>query len=151
MKKSKIFSICTIVLAALGIIFALALPGMKASITILGHTETETVSGAEIMFGNDGWDFSFMLFIGFLCALAGLVLAILPMAGIKNKIFPIIGIVCFVIAALFVFMTKQFAVVDGKMFNDWPSMYKLGVGAILAGILYIGAAITTTLPIVLKD
>lgn len=151
MKKSKIFSICTIVLAALGIIFALALPGMKASITILGHTETSTESGAEIMFGNDGWDFSFMLFIGFLCAIAGIVLAILPMAGVKSKLFPIIGLVCFVIAALFVFMTKQFAVVDGKMFNDYGSYVKLGIGAILAGILYIGAAVTTVLPLVLKD
>ena len=147
MKKSKIFGICTIVLAALGIIFALFLPGISAK--ILGKTYNE--SGVEIMFGDDGWDFSFMLFIGFLCALAGLVLAILPMAGIKNKIFPIIGLVCFVIAALFIFMTKQFSVIDGKMFYDYPSAYKLGIGAILGGILYIGAAVTTALPIVVKD
>lgn len=147
MKKSQIFSLCTIVLGVLGVIFALFLPGM--TVKILGSTSSE--SGAEIMFGNDGWDFSFMLFIGFLCALAGIVLAVLPMAGVKCKLFPIIGLVCFVVAGLFVFLTKQFAVVDGKMFVDWPSAYKLGVGAILGGIFYILAAVTTALPLVLKD
>ena len=147
MKKSQIFGICTIVLAVLGLIFALFLPGI--TLKIMGTSTSE--SGAEIMFGNDGWDFSFMLFVGFLCALAGIVLAILPMAGVKFKLFPIIGLVCFVIAALFVFLTKQFAVVDGKMFNDWPSAYKLGVGAILGGIFYILSAVTTALPLVIKD
>jgi hypothetical protein len=147
MKKSQIFGICTIVLAVLGLIFALFLPGM--TVKAFGGTASE--SGAEIMFGNDGWDFSFMLFIGFLCALAGLVLAILPMAGVKVKLFPIIGLVCFVVAALFVFLTKQFAMINGKMFNDWPSAYHLGVGAILGGIFYIIAAVGSALPLVIKD
>lgn len=147
MKKSVIFSICTIVLGALGLIFALFLPGIKAEFMGI----SDTISGAKVMFGDGGFDFSFMMLIGLLCAIAGIVFAVLALVGKGGQIFTILGIVTLVIAAVFTFMTLQFAMVDGKMFNDWGGLYKLGIGAILGGIFYILAAVTSALPLFIKD
>lgn len=154
MKKSQIFSICTIALAALGLILYLFCPGIKAD----GLGGDVTYSGLETMFGKSTtvlgtkvtiFKFSFLLFLGFIFAIAGLVITILPMAGVKFKLFPIIAICCFVVAALFAFLTKTCCVLgDGSMGADGAN---LGVGAIIGGILYICAGATSALPIVLKD
>ncbi len=150
MKKSQIFSICTIVLAALGLVLYLFLDAVKGG--------GVAYNGLEVMFGKKEstilgditiFKFSFLLFIGFLCAIAGLVLTILPMAGVKSKLFPIIALACFVVAALFAFLTKSCCVLgDGSMGADGAD---LGIGAIIAGILYILAGCSSALPIVLKD
>ncbi|MBP5445022.1 MAG: hypothetical protein J6Y28_02515 [Acholeplasmatales bacterium] len=162
MKKSQIFSICTIALGALGLIFALFLAGITMKASAYGYSETESYSGLKTIFGEkDGFDFSIFLFIAFLAAIAGLVFAILPMAGIKKKAFPIVSIACFVAAGIFFFMTKQFVNVDGKYFYDWSQIegeifgasmkVNLGVGAILGGIFFIGAGVTSALPLCIKD
>ena len=163
MKKSQIFSICTIALGALGLIFVLFLAGitMKTSVAMLG-SDTESYAGLKTIFGEkNGFDFSIFLFIAFLAVLAALVFAVLPLFGIKKKFFPIIAIVCFAVAGIFFFMTKQFVNVDGEYFFDWGEYtgsvpgasfsVNLGVGAILGGICFIAAAATSALPLVIKD
>ena len=154
MKKSQIFSICTIALAALGIILYMFLDAIKAS-GLLGDV---SYSGLQVMFGKSDktglgtvvyLKFSFLLFLGFIFAIAGLVITILPMAGVKFKVFPIIAICCFVVAALFAFLSKTCAVAgNGDMGMDG---FNLAAGAILGGIFYICAGVTSALPIVLKD
>lgn len=152
MKKSQLFSICTIVLAALAIILYLFCPAIKAK-SLLGDDITR--SGLEVMFGKSTkvgnttvhyLNFSFVLFLGFIFAIAGLVITILPMAGVKSKLFPIIALACFVVAALFAFLSSACA----QFGTDDVYKWSLGVGSIIAGILYIGAACTSALPIVLK-
>ena len=154
MKKSQIFSIVTIVLAALGLILYMFCPGIKAD----GLGGDVTYSGVEAIFGKSTtvlgtkveiFKFSFLLFLGFIFAIAGLVITILPMAGVKCKLFPIIAIACFVVAALFAFLSMKCCVLaDGSMGADGADM---GAGPIVAGIMYIFAACTSALPIVLKD
>ena len=148
MKKSQIFSICTIVLAALGIILYMFLDAFKdvdynGLAVIFGKKESTILGDVTVL------KFSFLLFIGFICAIAGLVLSILPMCGVKSKLFPIIAIACFVVAALFAFLSMNCCVLgDGSMGADGADM---GAGPIVAGIMYIFAACTSALPIVLKD
>lgn len=155
MKKSQLFSICTIVLGALALILYMFCPAIKAE--VLGTTTS--YSGVELMFGKTTkvlgsevvvLKFSFLLFLGFIFAIAGIVITILPMAGVKFKLFPIIALACFVVAALFAFLSKA-CCIDGGGNMGAGDAYKLAVGAIIAGILYICAAVTSALPVVLKD
>ncbi len=147
MKKAQLFSICTIALAALGIILYMFCPAIKSG--------DVTRTGIEVMFGKkegNGYltvtylNFSFLLFLGFIFAIAGLVITILPMAGVKSKLFPIIALACFVVAALFAFLSSACAQYKADDLLKWS----LGIGSIIAGILYILAACTSALPIVLK-
>lgn len=158
MAKSKknnltlILSFCTIALAALGIILYMALDAVK-----------DYATGAQVVFGAKGLDailvsgglkFSFLLFLGFVCAIAGIVITLLPLAGVKCKLFPIIAIACFVVAAVFAFLSVACCVtyVDSVLGGDTSMGIKdgkLGIGAILAGIFYICSACTSALPIVL--
>lgn len=157
MKKSKIFSICTVCAAALGLIFWLFLSGAARS----ESGASVKASGMAIIFGGkasmsyggysasfDAFNFSVVLFIGFIAAIAGIVLAVLGLIGKGNKILSIVAIACFVAAALFCFLTKTCASVkDGGTLED----LNLGIGAILGGILFIGAGVCSVLPIVIKD
>ena len=151
MKKSKIFSICTIVLAALGICLYLFLDAIKGG--------GVSYNGLEVMFGKKEstilgditiFKFSFLLFLGFIFAIAGLVITILPMAGVKSKLFPIIALCCFVVAALFAFLTKNVCVLGNGDMGAGKGA-DLGVGAIIAGILYLLSGCASALPIVIKD
>lgn len=154
MKKAQLFSICTIALAALGIILYMFCPAIKVD----GLGGDVTYSGVEVIFGKSNtvlgtkveiFKFSFLLFLGFIFAIAGLVITILPMAGVKSKLFPIIAIACFVVAALFAFLTKNVCVLGNGDMGAGKGA-DLGIGAIIAGILYILAGCASALPIVLK-
>lgn len=153
MKKSQLFSICTIVLALAGIILFLFCPAIKSGDT--------TYSGIQVIFGKKVTSetllgdvtvtylkFSFLACLGLTFAIAGLVITILPMAGVKSKVFPIVALACFVVAALFAFLTSNVAQL-GDILE--PFKWSLGAGAIISGILYILSACASALPIVLKD
>ena len=154
-KKSNLtlmFSCCTILLALLGIILYMVLDAVK-----------DYATGAQVVFGAKGLDavvltgglkFSFLLFLGLIFAVAGLVITILPLAGVKCKLFPIIAIACFVVAAVFAFLSVNCTVVYVEVLGKTSTSMgvdngKLGIGAILAGIFYICAACASALPIVL--
>jgi hypothetical protein len=152
MKKAQLFSFCTIALAALAIILYMFCPAIKSG--------DVTYSGMEVMFGKSKTTtvgitkvtvvylkFSFLLFLGFIFAIAGLVITILPLVGVKSKLFPIIALALFVVAAVFAFLSSACAQLgDVNKLFEWS----LGVGAIISGIVYILAACTSALPIVLK-
>ena len=148
MKKSQLFSICTIALAVLALILYMFCPAIKSG--------DATRTGIEVMFGKkdeSGYltvtylNFSFVLFLGLIFAIAGIVITILPMAGVKCKLFPVIALACFVVAALFAFLSSACAQYKADDLFKWS----LGIGSIIAGILYILAACASALPIVLKD
>ena len=153
MKKAQLFSFCTIALAALGLILYMVLDAVK-----------DYATGAQVIFGaksldavvlTGGLKFSFLLFLGFVFAIAGIVITILPLAGVKCKLFPVIALALFVAAAIFAFLSVSCAVVYVEGFGKTSTSMgidngKLGVGAIIAGICYILAACTSALPIVLK-
>lgn len=146
MKKSQIFSICTIALATLGIILYLALKAITWDFGILGSVSK---TGANVMFGGSGMDFAFLLFLGFIFAIAGIVITILPMAGVKFKLFPFIALALFCVAAIFLFLSTKMCVIAGDMGAGDGA--KLGIGAILGGIFLICSAVTSALPLVIKD
>ena len=150
MKKAQLFSFCTILLAVLGIILYMVLDAVK-----------DYATGAQVVFGTStpkylgvSLKFSFLLFLGVIFAVAGLVITILPLCGVKCKLFPIIAIACFVVAALFAFLSVNCTIVAVKIGSATSSSMgvdngKLGIGAILAGIFYICAGCASALPIVL--
>lgn len=159
MAKSKknnltlIFSCCTILFALLGVILYMVLDAVK-----------DCATGAQVVFGATGVDFfgalkgglkfSFLLFLGVIFAVAGLVITILPLAGVKCKLFPIIAIACFVVAAVFAFLSVNCAVTYTEVLGKTSTSMgvdngKLGIGAILAGVFYICAGCASALPIVL--
>ena len=161
-KSIQIFSFCAIALGALGLIFWLFLAGCSYSASAMGVKASSSAMGMAMIFGGDikasaagistsakAFEFSFLLFIGFIAAIAGLVITILPLCGVKAKLFPVIALACFVVAALFCFLTKTACnPVDGG--RDALKEFNLGIGAILGGICFIGAACTSALPVVLK-
>ena len=159
MKKAQLFSFCTIALAALALILYMFLPAVKYDGPVGNDV---TYSGMNVIFGKKesasifglvvegyAFKFSFLLFLGFVFALGGIVITILPLVGVKCKLFPIIALALFVVAALFAFLSKNCCVCgNGDM--GLGEYWKLGIGAIIAGICYILAACTSALPIVLK-
>lgn len=153
MKKAQIFSFCTIALAALGLILYMVLDAVK-----------DYATGAQVVFGaksldavllTGGLKFSFLLFLGFIFVIAGIVITILPLVGVKAKLFPVVAMACFIVAAIFAFLSVTCAVVYVEALGKTSTSMgidngKLGIGAILAGIFYICAACTSALPVVLK-
>ncbi len=141
--------------AALGLIavFMLFLAGIKMEVKGLTGTHTSTASCFEVMFGKIGdekvelYKFNFMAFLPFLLMLGGIALAVVSLF-VDNKILKFIALGLFVVAAVLMFCYVQFFPMSAKeeetkklieemIKND---NYKLGVGAILTGILNILAA-----------
>ena len=153
MKKTQIFNLLTFALGAIGIALWLCLPGMKYTVSLFGVSQSTTESGARMIFGIEGWDFAYLLFIGFLCAAFGTVYALICMLSKKAKKLPIVSIAMFVVAAVFCFLTTKCCIINGKF--GLPDMYigsySLGIGAIIGGVLFACAGVTSALPMFIKD
>ena len=142
--KSKIVMI---VAAALGIvtIFMLLLAGLGASDAPKG---ADFPSVFNMMFGTGDFygkgklsvgTFNFLLFLPFLLLLVGIALSVVSLF-VDNKILKIVAIACFVVAGIFFFLTKSLSPLSvksdmRKLFKDTLKYFKLGIGAILAGIM----------------
>ena len=139
--KKSIFAIveCALFVIAIFMMFA---PFLKAG----SGSYTETANGFEIAFGDDGFGFSFMMFLSFLFLIAGAVLACCKLFVKDAKvqmIFNIVILVVGVLAGIFFFCTKTTMMVkvedlDSEYVKEMLKFYDLGVGAIFAGILAIG-------------
>ncbi len=155
-KKISIALILSAVAALLGIvaIVMLAAPGITYTLEVLGKKSTTNYSMAQLTFGTEkgGFAFSFMNFLPFLLVVVGIVLAALT-ALKGNKLTAIIAAVCFLAAGVLFFCCKQLIVFDTgdlsgeakdlavKVAKEAIKEFKLGIGAILAGILSILSAI----------
>lgn len=136
----------------------------------LGINDSETTfTGAQVAFGyvetskgllgnieTQVFNFSFMCFLPYLLALAGVVLAVLSVFVNCKYIAPVAGVL-FLVAGIFFFLALPFCSVgDGftKFFNllggDVKEMLSLGAGAIVAGVLSLLSALLCLAKTVLK-
>ena len=135
-------------LAALVMIFMVSVRVVDA---VLG-VEWYTLNGLQAAFGyKDGnveiFAFSFMNLLTLVFALAGLVLVVLKACGVaKSSLFDFVTMGLFLVAGVFFFLMPSFAVSNlGSAFVS-----KLGVGAILAGVLTLLAGCTLCVKALLK-
>lgn len=163
MKKTQILGFCTVGLGLFGLMFWLFLSGCSYSISEAGVEGSSSAFGCEMIFGGNleytvegitdsaskAFKFS-VLFVGFIAAIAGIVASVLAVAGVKTKVLSIVALSCFVVAALFCFLTKIACnPIEGG--REALKQFHLGIGAILGGICFVGAGVTSILPVVLKE
>ena len=106
--------------------------------------------GVTALFGRDGGKFVFMMLLAVLFAVAGAVLSALNFLKPGKDLFMYIATGCFVVAAILVFLTKNFYLSANDL-TALKSYVDLGIGAILGGVLCILAAVAAILPKFLKD
>jgi hypothetical protein len=125
---------------------------------IFGLTETSKVLGNEVK--TEYLVFSFMNLLTLILVAAGIVLCVLSFLGKGNKFFAFIAIACFIVAAVFFFLTLKFTTAGsvyainliGQELSQAEAKkgWALGVGPIIGGILSILAGLVVSVPVVAK-
>ena len=122
---------------------------------IFGLTETEKTLLGETKI--EYLVFSFMNLLTLILVAAGIVLCVLSFLGKGNKFFAFIAIACFIVAAVFFFLTVAFTTagaaytLDGNLAQEKvKEAWKLGAGPIIGGILSILAGLVVSVPVVAK-
>ena len=122
---------------------------------IFGLTETSKVLGNEVK--TEYLAFSLMNLLTLILVAAGIVLCVLSFLGKGNKFFAFIAIACFIVAAVFFFLTVAFTTAgavytfDGNLAQQKvKEAWKLGAGPIIGGILSILAGLVVSVPVVAK-
>ena len=157
--KSKIVSIVAAVLGVVAI-FMLLLAGLGAEGAPKGYkfpSVFNAIFGSGDFFGSYG-AFNFVLFIGFLLLLAGIALTVVSLFK-DSKGMKIAAIVMFIVAGIIFFLTKSVVhlsvksgVVRDGLKKVIKEAYKLGIGAIMAGIMSILAGVAACVgTFVIKD
>lgn len=112
-------------------------------------------TGAEIAFGKkeSGLAFSFLYFLPYLLVIVGLVFTALAAFGKLGKAAPVVAVVCYIVAAVLFFLPVQALTLNvpagtPKEFVDEAKKaiteyMQIGIGAILAAIMSIVAAVCT--------
>ena len=123
---------------------------------IFGFTETKDIP----VVGEKKFEylaFSFMNLLTLILLAAGIVLCVLSFLGKGNKFFAFIAIACFIVAAVFFFLTVAFTTagavytLDGNLAQEKvKEAWKLGAGPIIGGILSILAGLVVSVPVVAK-
>lgn len=142
--KKKGYLISAIV-GLVAVALYLFLPAMKMD--YMGISDTE--NGLNCLTGNDGGEFVIMMLIAVVAMVAGAVVAFLS-AKKEGDLFKYIAAACFVVGAILCFLTKNFYLSANDL-SAMKSLFDLGIGAILAGILSIVSAVAVILPKFLKD
>lgn len=91
-----------------------------------------------------------MILVTVVLAIASVALAVVCYLKGANEMLRYVAVAVMVVTAVFCFSSKGFIVTDMGM-KDYASMFDLGIGAILGGILFIVSAVATILPKFLKD
>lgn len=122
---------------------------------MFGYTKTTEALGKEIK--TEILAFSFMNLLSLILVAAGIVLCVLSFLGKGNKFFAFIAAACFIVAAVFFFLTLAFTMagssitLDGNLAQEKVKEgWKLGAGPIIAAILSILAAGSSVAPALLK-
>lgn len=99
-------------------------------------------------------------FIPYLLIVIGLVFSVLSLLGVLPKISKFVAIGCYIAAGVLFFLAVQMVtpyVADGingdakkELISKYRENFTLGIGAILAGIFALMAAVVTALPVFLK-
>lgn len=148
--KVKTGAIVMLVAALLGVVAILMM--LAPGITV-GHKltdKTESISGFALMFGSEeGHNFNFMMFLSLIFAIVGLAGVLLSFM-LKGKIGGFMAIAGFLLAGIFFFLFR--AVYPMSMENGadvikaaeaFGTTFSLGIGAIMAGIFSILAALAS--------
>ena len=161
-KNNKLAQLLPIISVVVGIIsiVMMFLPAISIKDTETTYTGWQTAFGytEESLFGEAViFNFSLLLFIGFILLVAGVVLSIFHIVAPRSNFFALLAILCFVLAALCWFLQVQFLsvgdgfTVGGILNPDLMKDYmQLGVGAILGGITSAISAVVCALPIFMK-
>ena len=91
-----------------------------------------------------------MILVTVVLAIASVALAVVCYLKGANEMLRYVATAVMVVTAVFCFSSKGFIVTDMGA-KDYASMFDLGIGAILGGILFIVSAVATILPKFLKD
>ncbi len=121
-----------------------------------GFTKETEVLGSTV--STKMVEFSFMNLLAYLCAIGGIVLAVLSALGKGSKFFSFIAAALFVVAAVLFFLTLantmmtvwKEAELTAEQLKDARSNYSLQAGPIVAGVCSILAAISCVVPVFLK-
>ncbi len=111
--------------------------------TVFGAEYKSTVLGHET--STKVFEFSFLGFLPYLLALVGIAFSVLALLGKLGKISPIVAAACFVVAAILFFLAPQTCVLadNAEKPEKFYEVYKLGAGAIVAGVFSIISALAT--------
>ena len=161
-KNTKSIQLMPVMAIVLGIISIsmMFLPAVGVTDTKTTYTGWQTAFGytQEGIFGDAIiFNFSLILFIGFVLMVSAVVFAIFQAITPKNNSFAFLAVLCFVLATACWFLQIQFLSVGdgftlGGILN--PDLAKdamqLGIGAILGGITSACGAVACALPIFIK-
>ena len=150
-KKVGLGNIIMLVAALLGVvaIFMMLAPGITAKPKV---GDSSSISGFKVMFGSeDGHSFNFVMFLSLIFTVVGLVGVVLSIL-LKGKIGNFLAIGGFLLAGIFflLFRAVYSMGVDDTAWKIMDAMIdagamklSLGVGAIMAGIFSILAALAS--------
>lgn len=151
MKKLGLGKILACVAAVLGLIAVL----MMFAPALSGKNLNTSISGAKVAFGYSEesilgdikvLNFSFMYFLAYLLAIAGIVFAVLAFLGKLGNISAIVAAACFLVAGIFFFCAVPFCApaYDSEILvKTFKEGLTLGAGAIVGGIFSIIAALAS--------
>ncbi len=152
--------VCCAALLGLISIFLMFAPAISYTLDVGIAKGTQTYTGAQIAFGYTEksevlgqtieaqiFKFSFMNFLPYVLALAGVVLAVLSVF-FKCKYIAPVAAGCFLVAGVFFFCAVPFTVPAGE--NATMEGFTLAAGAIVSGIFSILSAALSAAPIFIK-
>ena len=145
-KKSKVMQWLPLVAILLGVVSVvmLFLPAVVRKDTDLEFSGWQTAFGytdADSYVKVNFLNFSFILFIGVLAVIAGVVCSLLQVAMPKGNLFALIATACFVVFAVCCFLQVVFLApgslytLDGYISAEKAKEgFELGIGSIIGGI-----------------
>ncbi|MBR2023371.1 MAG: hypothetical protein IJ996_02495 [Clostridia bacterium] len=156
-KNTKFIQLMPVIAIVLGIIsiIMMFLPAVGIKGTEMTYTGWQTAFG----YTKEGifeeaiiFNFSLILFIGFVLMISAVVLAVFQAITPRSNFFALLAVLCFVLAMLCWFLQIQFLSVGdgfsvGGLLQD---NMQLGIGAVLGGITSACGAVACALPIFMK-
>ena len=158
-KKIDLGMIATLCAVVLGVIAVIML---VAPAVVHKYSDSVKYSGWDLAFGyKEGgesiFDFSFMNFLTYALAIAGIVCTILSYLGKGGKYIDFIATGAFILAGIFFFLAIPFSVISGseeatakEIAELKDEFFKVGAGVIISGICSILAGLACGYKIIKK-
>lgn len=137
MKNKNVLPILALVFGALAVLMFIICP----VVTMKVGGQTYGDKGLEAIQGKEGMKATPLLIVPLVLAIVGIVLVAVSMKG--NKKLAMAAGVCFVVAAVFFFLTRTFYVSANKdlLVMGMDELVKLGGGAIYAGVMCVASGV----------
>lgn len=161
-KKNLLTNVGVLTAMAAALLAVVAICMMFVPAAVVTDTKI-TYTGLQLTFGYSEdtilgtvsiLDFSFLNFLPYILALAGIVFNVLTALGKLGKIAPIVATVCYLAAGILFFLATTMCAPhtgDSKDLADaFRETLSLGAGAIVAGVLSILAALSSAVAVIKK-